>query len=154
MPADVIGGGAVKDGPFVFDLRLFQDPSFGQQPVAASLYSDLNGIGAYLWWVYQGPEATGPVQTYWGTLPHLDQLDQATFASISKGSNGGRTGGVLLPGGPFLPGESNPGDRIHLALKVHTPNGNFGAVLHFTLNQDANGFEPTDISVDVLPSGG
>jgi len=152
-PENLIGGGTIQDGPFVFDLRLFRDPTFSQQPVAASLYSDLNGVGAYLYWVYQGPKAIGPVQTYWGTLPQFDQLIQATYTSINKRSSGGRTGGVLLPGGSFLPGESKVGDHIQVALKVQTPNGEFGAVLHFTLNQGANGFEPIDISVGILPPG-
>lgn len=153
-PGNVIGGGTVQDGPFDFDFRLFRDPSFNQQPVAAGLYSDLDGTGAYLWWVYQGSEAIGPVQTYWGTLPHVDPLDQATFTSINPGSSGGRTGGVDLPGGFFLPGVSKAGDPIQVALKVHTPNGDFGAVLHFTLIQGVHGFEPIDISVGVLPPGG
>jgi len=153
-PGNVIGGGIVKDGPFVFDLRLFRDPSFSQQPVATSFYSDLNGIGAYMYWFYQGSDVIGPVETYWGTLPSLNQLQSETYPSISLGSSGGRTGGILLPGGFFLSGESKTGDRIQVAIKVHTPNGDFGAILHFTLNQGANGFEPTDISVDVLPTGG
>jgi hypothetical protein len=152
-PEKVIGGGTIQDGSFIFDLRLLRDPTFSQQPVAASVYSDLNGVGAYLYWVYQGPEAIGPVQTYWGTLPHFDQLIQATYTSINQRSSGGRTGGVLLPGGSFLPGESKVGDQIQVALKVQTPIGEYGAVLHFTLNQDANGFEPIDISVGVLPPG-
>jgi hypothetical protein len=155
-PEQPLGGGTIQDGPFVFDLRLFRNPSFSKQPVASSLYSDLEGIGAYMYWSYQGSDAIGSVETYWGTLPFLDQLQSETYTSISFGSRGGRTGGVLLPGGSgsSLPGESKTGDRIQVALKVYTPNGDFGAVLHFTLNQGANGFEPTDISVDVLPPSG
>jgi hypothetical protein len=153
-PGNVISGGTVKDGLFVFDLRLFRDPSFSQQPVATSLYSDLNGIGAYMYWFYQGSDVIGPVETYWGTLPSLNQLQSETYPSISLGSRGGRTGGILLPGGFFLSGETKAGDRIQVALKIHTPNGDFGAVLVFTLKQGANGFEPTDISIDILPPGG
>ncbi len=151
-PAHVIGGGTLKNGPFTFDLRLFREADLNQQPVASSLYSDMNGIGEYMVWTYQGDDPIGPVETYWGTLPHLDQLHQETFSSISRGSRAGRTGGILLPGGFFLPGKSNPGDHVQLALKVHTPNGEFGAVLHFTLSQGVNGFEPSDISVTTLLS--
>jgi len=107
-----------------------------------------------MFWFYQGSEAIGPVETYWGTLPSVDQLQQATFPSIISGSSGGRSGGILLPGGSFLSGKSNAGDRIRVTLQVVSPNGKYGAVLVFTLKQGANGFEPTDISVDILPPGG
>ncbi len=151
-PQDSLGGGTAFDGHFVFDLRLFRDPAFNQHPVATSLYSDMEGIGAWMYWSYTGADAIGPVETYWGTLPQLDQLLQGTYDSIQLGSSGGRTGGVMLPGGFFVPGESKPGDRIQVALKVVTPEGEYGAVLVFTLKQGTNGFEPTHISVDVLKS--
>lgn len=89
------------------------------------------------------------METRWGTLPQLDQLLQATYSSISVGSSGGRTGGVMLPGGSFIPGESKLGDRVQIALKVITPDSEYGAVLAFTLKQGANGFEPADISVNI-----
>lgn len=151
-PQAILGGGTVQDGPFVFVLYFFRDPAMSQQTVTPSLYSELESVGAYLYWFYHGPETIGPVETHWGTLPQLDQLLQATYASISTGSSGGRTGGVLLPGGSFLSGESQPGDRVQEALKVITPDGEYGAVLAFTLKQGVHGFEPADISVEVLRS--
>jgi hypothetical protein len=153
-PEEPLGGGTIQDGPFLFDLRLFRDPTLSQQPITTSLYSDLNGVGTYMYWFYQGPDVIGPVETYFGTLPSLDQLSQASYPSISLDSSGGRTGGIVIPGGFFLSGESKVGDRIRLALKVVTPKGKYGAVLGFTLKQGANGFEPTDISIDVLPPDG
>lgn len=153
-PQDIIGGGTVTNGPFLFDFRIFRDAGFSQQPITPSLYSDMNGVGAYMYWVYQGTDPIGPVETYWGTLPHLDNLLQETYASIRFGSSGGRTGGILLPGGFFLSGNSKVGDHVQVALKVHTPLGDYGAVLNFTLIQGVSGFEPTDISVNVLQSGG
>lgn len=153
-PGNIIGGGTIKNGPFIFDLRLFRDSSFNQQPVATSLYSDLDGIGEYMYWFYQGNDKIGPVETDWGTLPDLlNGLPSASSPVIEKGSSGGRTGGVLLPGGPFLAGKSSAGDQIQLALKVLTPNGNYDAVLQFTLSQGTNGFEPINISVVNLPTG-
>lgn len=153
-PQNIIGGGTVQDGPFSFDMRLFLDPTMNQQPIATSLYSDLNGIGAYMYWFYQGSDIIGPVETYWGTLPSLDQLQQDTYPSISHGSSGGRIGGILLPGDLFLSGESKVGDHILVGLKVVTPQGKYGGVLGFTLKQGVNGFEPTNISIDVLQLGG
>lgn len=151
-PQNVLGGGTVSDGHFVFDLRLFRDPAFDEHPVATSLYSDMEGIGAWMYWYYTGADTIGPVETYWGTLPQLDQLLQETYNSVQLGSSGGRTGGVMLPGGFFVPGESKPGDRVQVALKVVTPDGEYGGLLVFTLTQGTNGFEPTNISVDVLKS--
>jgi len=149
-PQEVLGGGTVSDGPFIFDLRLFRDPNLNRHPVATSLYSDMEGTGAWMYWFYGGADAIGPVETYWGTLPQLDQLLQETYASVQLGDSGGRTGGVLLPGGIFLPGESTPGDPVQVALKVVTPDGEYGAVLGFTLKEGVNGFEPANVSVDVL----
>ena len=149
-PPNVLGGGTVFDGNFVFDLRLYRDPMFSQHPVTTSLYSDMEGIAAWMYWFYAGVDTIGPVKTYWGTLPQLDQLLQETYDSIQLGSSGGRNGGVMLPGGFFIPGESKPGDRVQVALKVFTPDGEYGGVLAFTLKRGTNGFEPSDISVDVL----
>jgi|SRR5581483_8991207 hypothetical protein len=149
-PTDVIGGGVTGSGPFRFDLRLFYDASLNQQPVATSLYSDMNGIGSFMYWCYQGSEPIGPIETYWGTVPQLNQLLQETYESIQPGSCGGRTGGILLPGGFFISGESKVGDRVQVALKVRTGDKEFGAVISFTLTQGPNGFEPTNISVTPL----
>jgi hypothetical protein len=148
----VLGGGIVSDGNFVFDLRLYRDPLFNQHPATTSLSSDMEGIAVWMYWFYTGADTIGPVDTYWGTLPQLDQLLQETYDSIQLGSSGGRNGGVMLPGGFFTPGESKPGDRVQVALKVVTPDGEYGGVLAFTLKRGTNGFEPSDISVDVLRS--
>lgn len=149
-PENPVGGGTVQDGPFTFDLRIFQDPTLTQQPVAPSLYSDMEGFGAFMYWSYTGSDVIDPVTTYWGTEPKVDQLLQATFSLVRVGSAGGRTGGILLPGGPMFPGQSTAGDRERVVLRVTTPGGDFGAALLFTLKQGANGFEPVDISVEVL----
>lgn len=130
---------------------LFQDPNLSQQPVTTSLYSDLNGFGAYLFWRYQGASPIGPVDTYWGTLPQLEQLLSESYPSVESGKSDGHIGGVLLPGGFFIPGESRPGDQVQLGLKVSTPTGKYGAMLVFTLAQGADGFEPVGISIQPLP---
>jgi hypothetical protein len=153
-PTDTIGGGTVENGPFFFDLRLFHDSSFNQQPVASSLYSDMNGIGSFMYWCYQGNKPSGPIETYWGTLPQLNQLLQETYVSVQPGSCGGRTGGIMLPGGSFLSGESKAGDQVQVVLKVRTADGEFGATISFTLTQGSNGFEPIDISVKPLQEPG
>ncbi len=158
-PQDTLGGGTIFDGPFVFDVRLIRDPTLNQHPVATSLYSDMYGIGTWMYWYYTGADAIGPVKTYWGTLLELEHLLQEDYPSVQLGDSGGHNGGVVLPGrffeGSFMPGESKPGkskpgDRVRVALKVVTPDAEYGAVLSFTLQQGLNGFEPTGISEEVL----
>ena len=147
-PADLVGGDVVQDGPFTFFLWLFRDPRMNQQPAIPSLYSDLDGIGIYKSWVYQGPDLSGPARLDWGTLPQLNPFME--YSSLTNGEGDGGLGGVLLPGGPFLPGESKPGDQIQIAMRMITREREYGAVLTFTLQLGANGFEPMDIRVDVL----
>ncbi len=143
-PEAVVAGGVIEDGPFTFDLRIFQDPTLTTQPLSPSLYSNMEGFGAYMYWTYAGSEVIGPVTTYWGAEPDLRQLLQATYSTVAVGSTGGRTGGILLPAG------SKAGDRERLILKVTTPSGEFGAALLFTLQKGSNGLEPTDISIERL----
>lgn len=153
-PAYALGGGTLVDGPLTFDLRLFRDSNYRQDPIAPSLYSDLVGIGAYMHWSYDGAYLEGPVQVFWGTLPETGELLQDGAPFLERGSRGGRTGGVLLPGGPFLPGESKAGDRVRVALQVSSPEASFCAVLSFTLREGPLGLEPLDISTGLMSANG
>ncbi len=83
-------------------------------------------------------------------MPHVERLLQETYPTMWTGSSGGRTGCLMLPGGFLIEGESKAGDRVQVALKVVTPDGEYGAVLTFTLQKSRNGFKPADVSVDVL----
>lgn len=152
-PADIVGGGIIQNGPFIFYLWLFRDPMFNPQPDITSLYSDLDGFGIYMSWVYQGVDLEGPVHVSWGTLPQLREFD--VYPTLTHGQGGGGEGGIGLPGGrfSFIPGESKAGDRVQVGMKVDTPQGEYGAVLTFTLQQGARGFEPTDIMLELLPPG-
>jgi hypothetical protein len=149
-PQDVLGGGTIANGPFTFDLRLIRDASFSRQPVTTSLYSDLETIGAWTYWFYTGEAAIGPVQTWYGTVPQVEALLQAAYPSVQPGSSGGRSGGVLLPGGAYMAGSSQPGDRVQLVLRVTTAGAEYGAMLSFTLQQGPNGLEPSNITVEPL----
>jgi hypothetical protein len=147
-PEHIIGGGTVQDGPFTFFLWLFRDPTMNRQPTITSLYSDLNGVGVYQSWVYRGPDLNAAVQVYGGTLPQLDLIME--YPSLTSGQGDGRMGGVVLPGGFVMPGKSHAGDQVQIAMKVVTPQGEYGAVLAFVLQQGPSGFEPADISVSIL----
>ncbi len=150
-PMNIIGGGTIQNGPFTFFLWLFRDPTMNQHPDITSLYSDLNGFGIYKCWVYQGPDLSGPVHFYWGTVPQLNEVME--YPALTDGQGDGGSGGILLPGGFFMPGRSKPGDEVQVAMKVVTPQREYGAVLAFTLQHGANGFEPTNIKVTLLPPG-
>jgi len=149
-PADIIDGGIIQDGPFIFYLWLFRDPQFNPHPDIPSLYSDLDGIAAYLSWIYQGADPEGPVYFSWGTLPELHQFGMDTMLSPGEGGGGGL--GIHLPGGTFSPGKSMLGDRIKVGIKLGTPHGEYGAMVVFTLQTGTAGFEPGDITVELLPS--
>lgn len=151
-PQDIIGGGTMQDGPFTFLLWLFRDPTLSLQPVTSSLYSDLDGIGVYLHWVYEGENSIGPVETFGGSPQFLMPFPMGTFARIESGSSGGRTGGIILGGGYGLPAEIKVGDQISLLLKVVTADGEYGAWLNFTIEQGPNGFDFRDISIETIES--
>lgn len=147
-PEHILGGGTVQNGPFTFFLWLFRDPTMNPQPAITSLYSDLNGIGAYQSWVYHGPNLNGPLQVYWGTLPQLNLFVE--YPMLTDGQGDARIGGVMLPGGFFMSGESHAGDHVQVVMKLVAPQGEYGAVLTFTLQQASNGFEPSEILVSTL----
>jgi hypothetical protein len=147
-PLNVAGGKTIKQGPFVFDLRIYRDLNLNKNPGASSQYSDLEGFGEYMTWVYNGPPLQGSVYEFWGTQPNITQLN--SYGGLNTGDNGGRIGGIFLPGGSFLPGSSKPGDLIKLVLRMETPQGKYGASLTFNLKKTAAGFEPVNITVRVL----
>lgn len=149
MPADIIDGGVIQDGPFIFYLWLFRDPMFNPNPDISSLYSELDGIAVYISWVYQGNDLEGPVNISWGTLPFLHQFGMD--AALSAVAWGGGAIGIRLPGGALKPGESLPSDPVQVGMKLETPQKGYEAMISFRLQEGAAGFEPGDIAVELLP---
>ncbi len=145
-PEEPFEGGTIQDGPFRFDLRLFRDPVFGTKPVAPSLYSDLEGIGVYSVWEYNGPDLAGPVTVYWGIEPDVSALlSQAPYVQegVHDGDSDGRIGGLFSRG-------SQVGDVVRLILKIETMQKTYGAVMNFTLTEGTQGLEPTNVLVQSL----
>lgn len=146
-----LGGGIIQDGPFVFDLHLYREPLFSADPIAPSLYSDIEGIGVYAVWKYQGPDVADPVAIYWGNEPNLSVLlsqEKYLQAGIKQGDGDGRNGGLILPEG------SRVGDVIRVVLKVDTAHDTYGAVLIFILGEnDEHELVPVDITVQALHAG-
>jgi len=149
-PQESISSHIVQDGPFTFDFRFFRDVVFGKNPVASSLYSDLEGIGVYFVWEYHGPALPPPATVYWGIDPNIvELLQQYQYKEngIKDGDKNGWTGGLILPEG------SKVGDRIRAVVKIETKEKIYGAELWFTLQRGSRGLEPTEISVQALSSG-
>ncbi len=147
-PSERLNGGLVQNGPFTFFLWIYQDPSLTQNPATTSLYSDLNGYGAYLFWVYQGPDLPGPIVEWFGTELNLQELN--TYSGLKTNDQGGRSGGILLPGGFFAPGKSNPDDRVKLVIKLVASDRIYGAYLTFTLQNGPKGWQPEGIGVPMV----
>jgi len=145
-PENPIGGGTVESGPFTFTLLLYQDDTLSPTTdVGPWAYSDLPGVGWYIGWVYHDPSLQGPISELWGTQPDVEP--RVGRDKLQEGDHGGRAGGGVL-----LPGTSQVGDSVRLVTKVQTPHGSYGAALRFVLRQGTDGFEPTNISVEALPS--
>ncbi len=149
VPGVSVGGGTVQNGPFTFCLWIYRDPSLNQNPVTPSLYSDMNGYGAYLYWVYNGKEdLPGPVTEWWGVEPNLQALN--TYARIKPEAQGGRSGGIWLPGGFFISGQSQAGETQKLIIQVSTPGKTYGAALSFTLRGQTLNWQPDEIQKPVI----
>ena len=145
-PENPIGGGTVESGPFTFTLLLYQDDTLSPTTdLGPWAYSDLPGVGWYIGWVYHGPLLQGPISELWSTRPDVES--RVGRDKLQEGDHGGRAGGGVL-----LPGTSQVGDTVRLVTKVQTPHGSYGAALRFILRQGPDGFEPTNISVEALPS--
>ena len=146
-PGQPLGGEVVQDGPFTFDLRLYRDPALGANPVTPSLYSDLEGIGVYAVWGYQGPDLPAPVTVFWGIEPDVSELlQQAQYVQdgVQAGDSDGRSGGIILPDGGRV------GDVVQAILKIETDQETYGAVMSFTLKEGGQGLEPADVTIQSL----
>ncbi len=139
----------MKSGPFVIHMWLVKNPIFSRDPSIPSLYSDMEGIALYSAWVYVGDQAIGPVEIWDERGASLYPPEQTPLPemwdSIKYGDSSVREGGI------FLYNDSKAGDRLQAKLVIHTPDGDYGALLHFTLAEASGGFEPVDISVEPLP---
>ncbi|MCE5209500.1 MAG: hypothetical protein LLG42_14460 [Chloroflexi bacterium] len=146
-PGEPISSNAIQDGPFTFDIRFYRDVIFGKNPVASSLYSDLEGIGVYFVWEYHGPDLPPPVTVYWGIDPDVSALlSQSDYArnGIKDGDQNGREGGLTLPMG------SKAGDQLKAVLKIETQDKIYGAAINFVLKEGEHGLEPDNVTIQSL----
>ena len=146
-PEEVVSNEVVQDGPFTFDLRFYRDAALGANPIAPSLYSDLEGIGIYFVWEYHGPDIPPPVTVYWGIDPDISSLlsqSEYTSEGIKDGDKDGREGGLILPK------VSKEGDQLEAVVKIETQNKTYGAVIRFFLKAGEHGLEPDNVTVHPL----
>ena len=86
---------AFSEGPFDFEIFLYQDPGFSQNPTMTWMYSDLPGVGIHVSWTYEGSGINEPASVSWGICP--DIASRETLPSIQGGDNSIREGGIVLP---------------------------------------------------------
>ncbi len=144
-PGVITAGSTIQNGPFTFYLYLYNDAALNRNPVAPSLYSDLKGFGAYMFWKYSGPGMQGPVEEYWGTAPQLSLIE--TYPQLHADQTGGRSGGILLRGGFFIQGQSHTGDSVEVVIQMRTPGGVYGATISLVLAGSEGNFSPTSIQI-------
>lgn len=151
QPQQILGGGSVESGPFTFILWVIKDPDFGHNPVAPSLYSDLEGRAVYMGWMYRGETTfAGPVFEYWGLpLPRPDALP-AEYARVEPGWGGGRVAGVHFRP-DLLPAEKPPEGPVRVGFLLITPQGPYGACIRFALTGDGRDIDPASIGLGHLP---
>lgn len=146
-PRVPISSSVVQDNPFTFDIRFYRDAMFGKNPVAPSLYSDMEGIGIYFTWEYQGPGLPPPATVYWGIDPNINALLQQyeyQTNGIKDGDSNGWMGGITLPSG------SKVGDQLEALVRIDTGGKSYGAVIQFYIRQGTNGFEPGNVTVESI----
>lgn len=146
-PQEPISSNVVQDGPFTFDIRFYRDAALGKNPIAPSLYSDMEGIGIYFTWEYHGPGLPPPATVYWGIDPDINELLQQSEYQTNGIKDGDRNG---WKGGLTLPGSINAGDRLEGLVRIDAQEESYGAVIHFSVQEGDNGFEPGDVTVESL----
>ena len=141
-PGQALSSALIQDGPFTFDIRFHKDSAFSANPVAPSLYSDLEGIGLYFAWEYHGPALPPPVTISWGVDPiYLPMLSAFSETGLKDGNTGGRDGGLILPKG------SQVGEHTEAVIKIEADGKAYGAIVEFSLKNGEKGLEPDNVQV-------
>ncbi len=91
-PRDPFSSDVVHNGPFTFDIRFFRDARFRNNPIAPSLFSDMEENGIYFMWEYQGPGLAPPVTINWGIDPDIVELLQQSEYQTHGIKNGDSKG--------------------------------------------------------------
>ncbi len=148
LTGGMLGGGELQSGPFTFDLHLACDPLFRRALNGGDDYSELDGLGLALQWMYQGTDQNGRMTTFAGVEPYVVEI--SSVEPVNASTSEANLIGLTLPAG-VIPDWQAGDFELRYAVKVQSPDGSInGAALIFKLQREAQGFRPVDIRVEPL----
>jgi hypothetical protein len=154
-PVQLIGGGYVQSGDFIFEILLGCDSLFGPEAEYSNHYSDIPGLGLHLVLSYRGSAEQGEIVETWGVLyagveSAMGSERSSTSGKISS-SIGEHITGLSVPP-ELLPSLSQPwGHPLEFVYQARNPQGEWtGVVLTFTLINKSDGFYVTDVDLKPL----
>jgi hypothetical protein len=154
-PTQLINGGFVQSGDFIFEILLGCDSLFGPNAEEGNLYSDIPNLGAHLVLSYRGKAEKGQIVDTWG-------VGGAGVPALMEGT-GNSSSGIIAPGiatqltGLRIPPDllaslSRPeGVPLEFVYQARNPEEEWtGAALSFTLVNKPDGFYVTDTNIQPL----
>ena len=154
-PTQLIGGGYVQSGDFIFEIWLGCDSLFGPKAEIGNHYSDIPGLGVHLVLSYQGTTEKGQIVDSWGVagegVPPLMEGSGSSSSGVIAPGIATQLTGIRIPP-DLLPSLSNPeGIPLEFVYQARNPEGEWaGAALSFTLINKPEGFYSTDIDIQPL----
>ena len=149
LPQSLVGGGSVKSGDFQFELWLACDPRYTSDiSNGADDFSELNGLGLFAGWSYDGKKEDGTMWDFSGFEPFVQQSSGSSPVAASLSSFVER--GIQFAR-DIIPDFSKQETNLRYIYFTQLPSGGRnGAALTFTLQREAEGYRPVDITVSAL----
>lgn len=154
-PTQMISGGNVQSGDFIFEIWLGCDSLFGPDAEYSNHYSDIPGLGFHLALSYRGGTLDGEIIEAWGVQGEgvqatMDRDGSSTSGKISSSRMTHLTG-LRIP--PELLQNLSQANELPLEFiyQARDPQGEWaGAALFFTLIYKPDGFYLSDITIQPL----
>lgn len=154
-PTQLIDGGHVQSGDFIFEIWLGCDSLFGPDAELGNHHSDIPGLGVHLVLSYQGATEKGQIVDSWGVggkgVPPLIEGSGSSSSGVIAPGIATQLTGIRIPPQLF-PSLTNPeGIPLEFVYQARNPEGEWtGAALSFTLINKPEGFYLTDINIQPL----
>lgn len=154
-PTQLINGGFVQSGDFIFEILLGCDSLFSPNAEEGNLYSDIPGLGAHLVLSYRGKAEKGQIVDIWGIggagVPPLMEGTGSSSSGIIAPGIATKLTGIRIPP-ELMPSLSRPeGTPLEIVYQARNPEGEWtGAALTFTLVNKPDGFYVTNTNIRPL----
>ena len=153
-PSELIGGGYLQSGDFIFEIWLGCDSLFGPNAEYTNQYSDIPGLGLHLVLSYRGGTEAGEIVEAWGVREPGMRLEIGNESSSSgniSSSVATHLAGLRIPS-ELLPKLSQPGNLpLEFVYQARNPEGKWtGAVLAFTLVNKLDSIHVSEIEIHPL----